>query len=86
MSVLDYFRPHQADKETQTKRILKLLKAKKTVANYELNKICYRYAARIHELRGDGYRIVSNHVGGSLWTFTYKGHEEDGVREFDRGD
>lgn len=73
------------DRETQTKRILKLLKEKHTVTNFELNKICYRYAARIHELRGDGYRIVSSHVGGALWHYVFKGHEDDGVREFDAG-
>ena len=72
-----------ANKEAQTKQILGLLKRKKVVSNYDLNKICYRYAARIHELRGDGYRIVSNHVGGSLWTYTFKGHEDDSDRVFD---
>lgn len=86
MSLLDHFRPRQADKETQTKKILGLLKTKKTVTNYELNQICFRYAARIHDLRSEGYRIVSNHVGGSLWTFVYKGHEDDSVKEFDHGD
>jgi len=73
------------DKQAQIKKILTLFKTKRTVSNFELNKVCYRYAARIHELRKDGYRIVSNHVGGGLWNFVYMGHEDDGTREFDDG-
>lgn len=65
------------DKDAQIKKILRLLKTKGTVTNYELNKIAFRYSARIKNLRDEGHRIVSNHVGGSLWTFTYKGHEDD---------
>lgn len=71
-------------KETQTRKILKLLKMKRVVTNYELSKIAFRYSARIMELRKDGYIIVSSHKGGSLWTFTFKGHEDDG-KEYDDG-
>jgi hypothetical protein len=74
------------DKEAQTKRILRLLKTKHTVTNYELNKIAFRYSARIRNLREQGYIIVSNHVGGSLWTFTFKGHEDDEQEYGDVGD
>lgn len=73
------------ENDTKTKKILALLKEKRTVTNFELNQICYRYAARIFELKADGYRIVSNHITGPLWHYVYKGHEDDGVREFDTG-
>lgn len=71
------------DKEAQAKKILALLKSRGTVTNYELNKIAFRYSARIMDLRKEGYRIVSNKVKGSLWEFTYRGHEDDNVREYD---
>lgn len=57
-------------KESQTKRILKLLKEKGTVSNAELNKICFRYGARLHDLRRDGHIIVTNRVKEGLYTFT----------------
>lgn len=44
-------------KVSQTTKILRLLKSKRTVTNVELNRICFRYTARIHELRKDGYNI-----------------------------
>lgn len=74
--------------DTKTKKILTLLKEKRTVTNFELNNICYRYAARIYELRADGYRIVSVHVKDGLWKFVFKGHEDDEPAhvEYDHGD
>lgn len=44
-------------KQSQTSRILALLRRKKFVTNIDLNKICYRYSARIYELRNDGWEI-----------------------------
>lgn len=44
---------------SQTSKILKLLKEKGSVTNIELNRICFRYSARILELRKDGYAILS---------------------------
>lgn len=58
-------------KESQAARILRLLKKKGTVTNRELNRICFRYGARIWELRREGHTIVSNKVRGGLWEFTY---------------
>ena len=61
-------------KESQTAKILKLLKEKGSATNVELNKICYRFSARIHELRQEGYNIISVHEKGSIWRF-YLGEE-----------
>lgn len=44
-------------RETQATRILRLLRRERFVTNAELNKICFRYSARIHELRDDGWNI-----------------------------
>ncbi len=64
-------------KLSQTARILNLLKAEGTVTNHDLNKVCFRYGARIHELRKEGHRIVTSHVKEGLYAFTYKGHVDD---------
>lgn len=64
-------------KESQATRILKLLKSKRVVTNAQLNKICFRYSARIHELRNDGYIIVTHRLKDGLTSFIYKGHVDD---------
>lgn len=71
-----------ATKVSQTAQILNLLKTKKRVTNRELNRICYRYGARIWELRREGHVIVTNRVKDSLFEFVYRGHVEDGVKEY----
>jgi len=63
------------DKDTQTAKILRLLKAHGTVTNIELSRICFRYSARIHELRREGHNITSVHDKGSVWRFVY--NEDD---------
>ena len=60
-------------KESQTTRILRLLRSKPSVTNRELNRICFRYSARLKDLRDEGHIIVSNHVKDGLWEFTWKG-------------
>lgn len=61
---------------TQAGRILRLLKQQGEATNVELNRICFRYAARIAELRHDGHVIVTvrenNH---GLFRFVYKGRK-----------
>jgi hypothetical protein len=69
-------------KESQTSRVLRLLKAKGSVSNVDLNKICYRYGARIHELREDGYIIITNRLPGGLYVFIYKGHIDDQTKDW----
>lgn len=58
------------NKDTQTAKILRLLKTNTTVPNYELNKVCFRYSARIHDLRREGHNIVATHVKDSQWDFS----------------
>lgn len=55
---------------TQRDKILELLERNGTASNYELNGIAFRYAARLQELRDDGYKIRSKHIKGSRWEFT----------------
>lgn len=63
------------NKETQCARILKLLKSKGEATNIELSRVCFRYSARIHDLRREGHSIVSVHDKGSRWRFVYKGDQ-----------
>lgn len=63
-------------KESQTAKILRLLKERGKLTNHELNKLCYRYGARIYELRKEGHLIISNHIKDGLWEFVYKGEKE----------
>lgn len=37
--------------------------------NFELNKICLRYGARIHDLRQAGFQIGSERVEAGQWKF-----------------
>ncbi|MCO4274295.1 helix-turn-helix domain-containing protein [Pseudarthrobacter sp. HLT3-5] len=62
---------------TQTARILKLLKAKGEATNHELNRIAFRYSARIADLRVEGWNILSIREKGGLWRFVLQGHRDD---------
>lgn len=42
---------------TQSEKILNLLRSKKWVSNIELNDICFRYSARLHDLKKKGYIV-----------------------------
>lgn len=55
----------------QKTKILNLLRERKEsgATNIELNDICFRYGARIADLRADGYTIQSIKVKGSKWKF-----------------
>ncbi len=68
--------PLQLKPETQTGKILRLLKKHGELTNYELNRICFRYGARLQELRREGHIIVSVHDKDSRWRFIYKGQRE----------
>lgn len=48
--------------KTQKERLLVLLRLG-WVSNVRLNRICFRYGARIFELREAGYNIVKKHQG-----------------------
>lgn len=63
------------EKVSQTARILRLLKANGRATNKELNKICFRYGARIFELRREGHVIVTNRIKDGLFEFVYMGEQ-----------
>ena len=46
---------------TQKERILQLLREhpQSGVSNFELNQLCFRYGARLWDLRKEGHNIVS---------------------------
>ena len=46
------------------------------IANDELNRICFRYGARIFELRQQGHLIETVHFGEGLFRFVYRGKRE----------
>lgn len=62
---------------SNTAKILKLLKANGSATNRELNTICFRYGARLHELRAEGHIILTERVKEGLYRFVYKGEVED---------
>lgn len=68
-------------KESQTTRILRLLRSKPAVTNKELNRICFRYSARLGELRSEGYIIVTNHVKDGLFEYVYRGKTKEGRKD-----
>jgi hypothetical protein len=72
-------------KESQAKKVLRVLKIKGRITNVELVQMhILRGSERIRELKADGYRIVTNHIKGGLWEYVFKGHEDD-AREWDAG-
>ena len=56
-SLSEEWRRVMETKTNQRTRILRELKDKRFVTNLDLNKICFRYSARLAELRKDGYNI-----------------------------
>lgn len=57
-------------KPTQRDRILAVLKKRKRgVLNTELNALCYRYGARIWELRTAGFPILTERVEQGVYRY-----------------
>lgn len=63
--------------KTQKERILDKLEraGDKGVSNIDLNQICFRYSARLKDLRDEGYQISTIRVKDSIFTFIL--HKED---------
>jgi hypothetical protein len=59
---------------SQTHRILKLLKAKGSVTNIELNRVCFRYGARLLELRREGHDILTVQEARGKFRYFYRGY------------
>jgi hypothetical protein len=57
--------------KSQSQKILDLLKTQGEATNIELNQICFRYAARIHDLRNRGHNITSMAAKGGVWKYVY---------------
>lgn len=46
-----------------------------SATNIELNAICYRYGARIFELKREGYPIVKEPEGAGVWRYMLTGDQ-----------
>jgi hypothetical protein len=57
---------------SQTHKILTLLKTNGSATNVELNRIAYRYSARIAELRKEGHDILTERLSEGIFRYTYK--------------
>ena len=60
------------NKENQASKILRLLKTHPYVLNTDLNKIAYRYSARILELRNEGHPIQKEYVKPGIFRYFLK--------------
>ncbi|MBB0995720.1 hypothetical protein G6024_01105 [Dietzia maris] len=58
-------------------RILKLLQKQRSATNRQLNTITFRYGARIHDLRREGYVVDTVREHDGLYRFFYRGHRDD---------
>jgi hypothetical protein len=61
--------------------ILALLQAQRIVTNLELNQVCFRYGARLKELRDRGYDIVTGEKRGGVVTYHFNGLKQSGQQE-----
>ena len=59
-------------KETQASKILRMLKTHPYVLNIDLNRIAYRYSARILELRNEGHSIQKEYVKPGVFRYFLK--------------
>jgi hypothetical protein len=62
-------------------QVLAVLQAKRIVTNVELNAICYRFGARLKELRDQGYDIVTGEKKGGVVTYHFKGWKQSRQQE-----
>lgn len=66
-----------SDKLSHAGKILKLLKEKGKVSNFELRTIAWRYPARVLDLKHEGHLIRSVQENKTLWYYIYDGHEDN---------
>jgi hypothetical protein len=62
-------------------QVLAVLQAKRIVTNVELNDVCFRYGARLKELRDQGYDIVTGEKRGGVVTYEFRGVKRAGQQE-----
>ena len=65
-------------KTNQTAKIIRLLRSGRYVTNADLNAICFRYSARIHELRNEGWDIQKHYVKPGLYRYWVNEEPESG--------
>lgn len=65
-------------KMNQTAKVLRLLKSRRFVLNTELNRLCFRYGARIHELRKEGWNIQQECIKPGLYRYWIVHEREHG--------
>lgn len=65
------------DPSSKIARVLRMLKTQGQATNTELNRICYRYSARIADLKAEGHEILTVHEKGGLYRYVYKGHRDE---------
>lgn len=64
--------------KSKHQRVKELFETKRSVYNYELNKIAFRYGSIIHDMRKDGHVIVTNRINNDgLVQYIYKGKGEN---------
>jgi hypothetical protein len=51
------------------------LKTNGSATNRELNRICFRYSARLYELRREKHVILTERITENVFRYTYKGEE-----------
>lgn len=56
-------------KPTQAERILATLE-QGSATSIDLNKICYRYSARLYDLRKQGYVIKDRRLKQGVWEYS----------------
>lgn len=64
-------------RESQTQRILTLLKKNTYVTNIDLQAIAFNYTMRISELRKAGHTIIADYLKPGIYRYTYKGVKHD---------
>ena len=60
-------------RQSAKERILEQFQYAGTLTNVQLNEICYRYGARIYELRKEGHIIEKHCMDKGLYAYKYKG-------------
>ena len=77
----------QPDRSTQRDKVLDALRraGSRGVTNVQLNATCFRYGARIFDLRKMGYDIKTESEGGGLFRSTLVSEPENAKKPHNHG-
>jgi Helix-turn-helix domain len=69
----------RVSRQSQRDRILALLRDRgpEGISNIELNVLCFRYGARIWELRRIGFEIDTIRIGDGMFRFVFRGEPSE---------